>query len=361
MKKRAAFTLAELLVGMGILVVLFGFLFVSANQTTKLMGSTAGKVEQFREARNAFERVSTRISQATLNTYWDYDSPTAPTRYERRSELRFISGGVKELGIASGSAGKRLGHAVFFNAPLGVTNGDQYRGLENLLNTSGYYVEFNDDHAARPDFVTDAVMPPQWRWRLMEFTQPTEDLALYRFTSGLDGTASRSRQYKGKDWFAAGFQKKGALPARAIAENVVAFILTPRLARAEEQALKPRNADESPLAPDYLFDSTTTNVDARVNQKNQLPPVLQMTMVALDKRSAQQLEQSVVTWDESQWDAFGVSKKFTKTADFSKDLSLDSADASSVERQLVAKRLTYRVFTTNIHLRGAKWSREQVN
>ena len=108
MKKHAAFTLAELLVGMGILVVLFGFLLVSANQTTKLIGSTAGKVEQFREARNAFERVSTRISQATLNTYWDYDSPTAPTRYERRSELRFISGGVKELGIAEGGTGKRL-------------------------------------------------------------------------------------------------------------------------------------------------------------------------------------------------------------------------------------------------------------
>ncbi len=358
-KKSAAFTLAELLVGAAILVLLAGFLMVSTSQTTKLMGSTAGKVEQFREARNAFERVGTRISQATMNTYWDYDDPTAPKRYERRSELRFISGGVKDLNIDAGGTGKRLGQAVFFNAPLGVTNSDKYRGLENLLNTTGYYLEFNDDHATRPGFITDAIVPREWRWRLMEYSQPTEGLTLYNFTSGLDAGRARSTTYVATTWFSDSFTK-GAIHS-AIAENVIAFILTPRLAKAEERELSPINADESPLAPNYFFDSTKTNADPRKNPKNQLPPVIQMTMIALDKRSAQKLEQSEATWGEGQWDYFGVSKKFTKTADFTKDISLESTAADSLEKQLVSKRLAYRIFTTNIHLRAAKWSREQTD
>ncbi len=360
-KKRAAFTLIELLVGAAILVLLAGFLMVSTSQTTKLMGNTAGKVEQFREARVAFERVSTRISQATMNTYWDYDVPNAPTRYERRSELRFISGGVKDLGIDAGGPRKRLGHAIFFNAPLGVTNGEQYRGLENLLNTTGYYLEFNDDLATRPSFITDDLVPREWRWRLMEYSQPTEGLTIYNFTSGLDATGKpKSTTYLAKTWFSDALTKS-APPSHAIAENVIAFVLTPRLPKAEERELSPKNADESPLAPDYYFDSTKTNADPRKNPKNQLPPVIQMTMIALDKRSAQTLQQSEPTWGAGQWDYFGVSKKFTKTADFTKDISLESTAPESLEKQLVSKRLAYRVFTTNIHLRGAKWSREQTD
>lgn len=92
-----AFTLIEVLVAATILVVMVGFMIVVMDQTTRIWSGSSAKVEQFREARSAFERVTTRLSQATLNTYWDYDSATKPTRYLRQSELRFIAGSAPGL------------------------------------------------------------------------------------------------------------------------------------------------------------------------------------------------------------------------------------------------------------------------
>src|SRR6185369_7334797 len=75
------FTLVEMLVSATITVVLAGIMFAILSQTSRVVGRTVGKVEEFREARNAFEAVSTRLAQATLNTYIDYDSATSPTKY----------------------------------------------------------------------------------------------------------------------------------------------------------------------------------------------------------------------------------------------------------------------------------------
>ena len=99
-----AFTLVEILVSLGVLAIL---LLISAEvigtvQTT--WTSTNARVSQFREARTAFDIITRNLSQATLNTYLDYDNnyltaadpaaatTTAPTRYERKSDLRFVCG-----------------------------------------------------------------------------------------------------------------------------------------------------------------------------------------------------------------------------------------------------------------------------
>jgi len=350
------------------------------SQTSSTWRYTTGKIEQFRESRAAFETITTKISQATLNTYWDYDSPTLPTRYERRSELRFISGQASQGADAllgngsteSGGTSYRVTQCLFFHAPLGIADRADYKGLENLLNVWGYFVEFRDDKKLRPSFVTDATSPPKFRFRLMEFMQPSENLPTYLYTSGLDGSKPKSAGYVDKTWFKTAVNASSS-PSRPVAENIIALILTPRLSKSDELAYNKANGgssnpDISPLAPLYSFDSTkvknsgVTVSDAKalkqINPKNQLPPVIQVTMVAIDEVSASRLR-----LDAGKSDIFKLSGKFTDTSKYTADLVVKpgaAADAS-LENTLIDKKVSYRFFTTNIPIRAAKWSREQVN
>jgi uncharacterized protein (TIGR02599 family) len=337
-------------VASAILVTMLGFLLVVMDQSARIWSSTSAKVEQFREARTGFERVSTRLSQATLNTYWDYDNATAPTRYERRSELRFVSGqGAALLGNHAGAV--RVTHAFFFNAPLGITGDANYRALANGLNTLGFFVELADDSGQRPPFITPEMIPARWRFRLMEYSQPTESFSLYQSTSGITGSVPKSASYKGTEWFKTDLN--GAASAalkRVVSENVIALLVTPRLAKAEELPLQ-NNATHSPLAPLYSYDSTSTDAVAQLNPKNQLPPVVQLTMVALDEKSAAKL-----SLDSTKSDIFGITK-----ASLFADTQKLNADLGTLESTLASKGLRYRIFTTNVHIRAAKWSREQKN
>src|SRR5207244_2432555 len=84
-------------------------------------------------------------------------------------------------------------------------------------------------------------------------------------------------------WFADPLAAKNR-PVHLLAENIVALVLLPRLAAAEE---KEREKLGKPmLAAKYRYDSTTSNADPEINPKNQLPPVVQVTMVAIDEASA---------------------------------------------------------------------------
>lgn len=371
-QRQPAFTLIEMLVATAILAVIVVMLASVTNQASALWRRTTGKISQFREARAAFEAMTTRLSQATLNTYWDYDAPAAPTKYERRSELRFISG------IANGAAnsaddvlGKPVApaawvtHCVFFQAPLGVTDTAQFpqnRGFENLLSTWGYYLEFNDDHAFRPSFLTDAISPPRFRFRLMELWQTAEANLLYQKTSGFDGSGKpAARSYTGREWFRDSLATAKP-PVHVLAENIIALILTPRLAPADEASLK-AIPPLSPLAPNYLFDTTSAGAATTgpatsaglLNSKDQLPPLVQVTMVAIDETSALRLN-----FDKNGGDKFGLAKKFQKSAAYNSDLLLTGAP-DSLEKTLNQQRVNYRIFSTNVVIRGAKWSREQKN
>ncbi len=146
-----AFTLVELLVSTAIIALLMVILAQMTGQTSNTWHYTSSKAEQFRDARNAFDTMTRRISQATLNTYWDYDSYEKPTEFVRRSELRFICGPVQNGPIGpslsysdpvtskpvgpwrldtSGATAPRPSHGIFFQAPFGfvaaVNSGDSF-------------------------------------------------------------------------------------------------------------------------------------------------------------------------------------------------------------------------------------------
>ncbi|MCE9612461.1 MAG: Verru_Chthon cassette protein C [Chthoniobacter sp.] len=329
------------------MILLICLLLVSmTNATSATWRQTTGRVEQFRSANNGYEAITRRLSQATLNTYWDYDNPTSPKKYFRQSDLRFLSGnmtaGTKKL--LTTVKPRRPTHGIFFQAPLGfVDDATNFSGLDNLINTWGYYVEFNYD--ARPAFIESlsAASKPanRWRYRMMELMQPSNALSIFSFTSG-------NPAYVGKEWFStklpAATLPPAALPVtptHVLAENIVALVVHPRLTKKEEELTG------KTLSKDYFYDSTVTNTDPDINPKSQLPPIVQVTMVAIDEQSAAR------TANGDKVPAFDVllDTLFQDTTKF-------DADLTSLQTALAAQRLNFRVFTSSVSIRGAKWSRK---
>ncbi len=332
------FTLIEVLVATTVLVVIMGILLGITSQVSDTWRRTTGEIEQFREARDGFESMTRRLRQATLNTFWDYNSVTAPTNYVRQSELRFISGPASAL-VSGG--GDLVTQAVFFQAPLGmVVDAPDAEGLEELLNTWGYFVEFGDDLASRPSIITTAISPPQYRYRLYEFMEPANELSIYTHTSGVTGAVPNNLTYNGRQWFDDAMARPAATrPARPLANNIIALVILPKLSAQEDPT-------ESRLAPNYLYDSTVENADPQINPKNQLPPVLQVTMVAIDEVSAKRLASGSTPPD------FGLGSLFRSASAYESDLA-------TLEATLNQKKVSYRVFTSAIAIQGAKWSTEQ--
>ncbi len=350
--KSSGFTLVELLVSTALIALVALLLVTMTNSTASTWRYTTGRIEQFRGADTAFEAMTRRLSQATLNTYWDYDSPTKPTKYLRQSDLRFIAGGMTVAGggakpLLTNSPVRRPTQGVFFQAPLGyVDDAANFSGLDNLLNTWGYYVEFRDEALARPAFVTQS---PRYRYRLMELMQPSNSLSIYQWTSP---PIRPTTPYTAKDWFSAALPTSAVAPVattpppppllvHALADNVIALVVLPKLSKKDE------TSTVKTLSKNYSYDSTSTNADADINPKSQLPPIVQVTLVAIDETSAARMANGLTppALDASLDAIFLDSTKFDD-------------DLKTLQKTLTDQRIGYRVFTSNVSIRGAKWSRK---
>lgn len=334
-----------MLVSLAVVGMLLVVLLSMTNQVTTLWRSTSGKIDQLQKGRKAFESITRRLSKAMLNPYLDYDDPLAPSAYIRQSELRFLSGPMTAVAGAPPTGKTWLGHGVFFQAPLGASEpgSPQSAGLQSLLNTFGYFIEFGDDLAYRPSIITPAILPPQYRFRLCELIQPSNALSIYHYTSGLDENKKpRSASYKGNEWFTDALKLSGASrPVHVLAENVIALVILPRL-----------TPDQDPtgvaLSPNYLYDSTEEKADATLNPRNQLPPVVEVTMVVIDDASARRLAENATMPD------LGLETLFQEPALFKSNLQ-------TLEKTLSSKHIGYRVFSTNVQIQGAKWSTDPKN
>lgn len=343
-----AFTLLEMLVAMAVLALILTVVFRIIHGTTETWRSTTGKTEGFRGARTAFEAMTRTLSQATLNTYFDYvdasgayrnpASPSGftPVRYTRRSDLHFVAG--SDLLGGSGLP-HPITHAVFFQAPLGYTNaGGSYPGMENLLNATGFYLYYGPD-PTRPAYLSDANVPERNRFRLMQFLQPAEQLSI-----GSATVTGGSPNWNATTWFAPALSPTGA-PVSQLAENVVALVILPKLPEADLAT------GASSISTDYSYDSRDRASPATFHQ---LPPLIQVAMVVIDEASAAKLGNASTPPD------LGLDGLFHDPAKLQEDLStlgrnLGAEPGNSAGNQIP---LRYEIFQTEVALRGAKWSQD---
>lgn len=381
-----AFTLIELMLSTAVLALLMALMLTVVGQTQQIWVRSSGKVAQFQASRTAFEAMTRNLSQATLNTYYDlqFDRTPGPTLgqtkgYSRNSDLHFVSGKAAQAKFLGTDPATYPTHAVFFQAPLGSTGevtgtgataAKKYRTLSNLLSATGYYVKWGIDDK-RPPFITSVGIPDRYRYRLMEVIQPAESFGVF--------DTQRTPPPKANDWIQTALGIK-TLPtstdtsapsgkvdsSRALAENVVALVILPKLSDKDTAAPF--------LTPNYEYDSrpvdgggarkawaTLTKGTTEYNHFNQLPPVVQVTMVAIDEPSAvrqQSYSTSAPTWTKTLFETC------TKVEDVAKDLGdPDNLQPDTLIYRLApppgttsGPKMNYRIYTMDVVIRGSKWS-----
>lgn len=322
------FTLVELLVAMTILGVMLLLLAQLLDSVQRAWNYSESRVSQFREARVAFDVIAKNLSQASLNTYWDYeyDSNNIVKNYKRQSELHFITLRGGDLG--STQDGEILGHSIFFQAPLGFSN--KYRNLNNLFVSRGYYLVFGSDERFKPSIVK---AEPKYRFKIMEYRPPAEDNQIY-----IDGDEERVRGGAPKytKWYKDRLEKF----SNPLAENIVGLVISPR--DTLELAQENQTDTYSRIAKNYTFDSNE-HPDKRFVQ--QVPPLVRITMVAIDEPSAIRLASE----NGKSMPNLVDKSYFNETSRFAEDVKRLKAD-------LEQKGISHKVFSTMVAIRSSKWS-----
>lgn len=349
-----AFTILELLVATALLTLLM-IVCVSAVDTVRRSTTRVrGKTQQYREARQAFELITQTISQATLNTYWDYfysdtgsnqapdDTVKPPSAYIRHSELQFRSGKAVQLIGTPATPATNPGHAVFFQAPLGLTL-DQ-GSLGNLLNARGFAIQFSADTSNRPPFLEEHAIAPRFRYRLIEYRPPAEHSTDFVGNPIYSNPAA---------WFRQDLDKS----TRVVADNIILLVLSPRVsAEAARTSKQPQHW----IAPNYTYNSLDVNNSTPEVEKvtlsatgsavqgtqHLLPPAITVTMIALDEISAARWAELTGNQPVDFLSAAGAS--FT-------DASACTSDLTAVEDWLTAQKLNFETFSSTVVLRNARW------
>ena len=312
---------------MSVLAVLLLVLGMAFDSVRRMWTQSRARSDQFRETRVAFERMARHLAQASLNTYWDYDDPAAPTRYVRMSELQFASGPTVDL--LAGTPDLRPGHGVFFQAPLGRTEDAHHRVLEELYNAVGYFVQFGDDSETRPAFLDGhPSLPARHRFRLVEFLPPAEDNLVFQSHEDFLDSGDLSER---RAWFAVAGDTDA--PIETIAENIVLLLVRPLASDPEASA---------PIAPDLAFDSAD---ESRPETLHLMPPQIDLLAVAIDELSAQRLADEHGTSPPALVDPLW----------FDTDSEFD-ADLQALEDRLVDLHLSFRIFRKTVTMRAAKWT-----
>jgi uncharacterized protein (TIGR02599 family) len=362
--RRAAFTLVEMLVSVAVVAILMLVLTQVLTGTQRTWSQAKARTEEFREARAAFEAIASRLSQATLNSYWGFklDANGDPKVYQRQSELHFVSGPSAQL---IGSQAPASGHAVFFQAPLGenlqsAPPTPSPEGLDSLLNGWGWYVTYGSDLTRRPAFLADSpVNPERKRFRLMEFRQATEKLSLFKSVTPPPPSPTSSNpnppppmpvpwieDQKSKDDLYKWFKTELIADSEPLAENILAIFIQPLWPSTATNAVL-----DTSVAPSYHYDTRRhqwpDNTTLAEKCRHQLPPMIRLTLVALN-------EGDWANMDPEEADALaGQLRGFTNTTFFT-TASKYEEDLMKLEQELTKLRLSSRIFSTTVQIPAAK-------
>jgi len=376
------FSLIELMVSVAVLSLLMVLVFQMLDETQKTWSRAKGMISSFKDARDGFEAMNRNVSQATLNTYIGYDTASStsaiPKKFARKSELHFVCGPSSEL-LESSEGRTRLTHCIFFQAPLGYqtiesrtrssNRKDQYGELDSLLNGWGYYVEYSSDRVDRPQFLStlSPPVPERSRFRLMEFRQPAEATTIYQYKLEENRPTQEEKVW---EWFRsrkygiehpANNDPLGAAgdvrTTRPLADNIIALIISPRLAEndiaeSQDNTSDFKFRDPTDIAPDYIYDSRRfhSKTDDRAKySRHQVPPILRVTMVAIDEVDA--------TRYAAQNPGNAVPKYAPTENDWFSDVRNYGKDLQKLTESLTAVNIRHRVFTSNIRMREGNFQR----
>ncbi len=332
-RRAQGFTVLELLVAMTVLALILTLILPLVSGVRRIADSNA---PTFQEARTAFEAMNRMLSQAVLNTYWDYDDPRHPQRYIRASELHFLLGSDADLTALPRTSPS--GSAVFFQAPLGKNTGASPAAprLEGLLNSVGFYTTFSEaEHLPPylPGQKTDA-------WRLWMFLQPSVDFSVYDAYNASPQAASQA------SWFQNGL-KNPALN-HILANNVILLLL-----RASYS-----DTAGAPLVR-YVYDSRPGPPApglAQPVEAHQIPPLLHATLVVIDQKTADRLLVATggVPYNLIPANLFARGGARDDASDYS--LDMESLRTHLDGRPLFGIPINYRIFEATIPMNASQWS-----
>jgi uncharacterized protein (TIGR02599 family) len=318
-----AFTILELLVATTVLSLILVVMLSLITQTSNVWRSSSARIEAFQSARRGFETLTRSLEQATLNTYWDYETNGVgdPVRYRRQSELHFL---VDDAGTDGLPGTPGTGQAVFFQAPANKTASTNYDGLTGLINACGFFVQYGSDSAWLPAHV--GTNQARERFRLMQWMQSTESLGVY--TNSTDHA-----------WVSA-----AAADVVPVSDNVIALVIWP----------KEEGEAANPILDSYSYDSRLNATNApQPATAHQLPPLLKVALVAIDETSAVRLGANLQPTVAACMNGLFDTSPAKDSPDDKKTLADDLA---TLETRLTTNSISYRTFVTSVPLREAKWS-----
>lgn len=372
------FTILEILVAVSIFAVALVAIVQAMNTVQDVWQDTRARTNEFREARAAMEALTSRISQATLDTRWVMPAPgnspvgqQAPLTMLPESDLHFVCGPSDTLLDSFAAA---TGHAIFFQAPLGYEGPKasrkpctpEYETLPETLCAWGYFIEFGDDHERLPQFLKNpptgakSTPPRRNRFRLMEFRQPAHELRLFEMTPGQDAKPvlpDLTGQRQLYEWFNEPLQESKSDLARrrstVVAENILAVILSPRAPTEREAASRgQREKEDFDIAEEYLYDSRRHQWDTgsgeAARSRHRLPPAVDIMLIALDEADFAKLTESEANQLGTQLRE-AVKGRFRRAQQFENDLG-------AIEGDLNRRKMRYRVLRTTVAIPGGRWS-----
>lgn len=300
MKKNRAFTLVEILVSTSLLLLLVTIIGGFIHQVSSITRKTRSDIEGFQNARLALDAITSKLSLAELNPYWDYydQNNTRITDYLKQepfsygfySELQFICTPLKSIGIDSPTSS----HGVFFQAQIGYTRDKNLAFSKNLLNTVGYYC------GAYNEALPFSFLKSTKRYALMELMPPAEDVNPYSqiFQSSPTENSNLS-------WFSnyISTTNKG-LYTSPVADNILSVVFFPHypvfddISTIQIEKRKPANC----LTPNFFYDSRKISASGSpilLSRENgstwtttwlhRLPPLIDVYIIAMDEATAQKI------------------------------------------------------------------------
>lgn len=338
---------------MTILTVLMLMLTALLDQVQRSWRFSESRISQFREARVAFDLMAKNIGQASLNTYWDsaMDENDEVKGYEPVSELHFIVLPDAAASLPSTGTQRPVGHAVFFQAPLGFST--DFRNLNSLFNGRGYFVAYGSDAHFKPSFVKST---DRYRYRLMEFRPPAEMNQVFQ-----DGLQEReaNREQVFDEWYK---QAQSGMFGRSnstlkdsfedhlnpLAENIITIVVAPRDSLTSADSNRDASTD---IAPNYGYDSNdqarpTDPNDIYSSNAQQVPPLIRLSMVAIDEGSAIRAGTEA---NEPQAISQSLQGLFKRSENYAKDVE-------TLSDRLNEKRVEHKIFSTMVMLRSSKWT-----